>query len=93
MYPDLQDLAKQHPEKLSIVSIMADQTREDTLEAIKSGKITWGAHFDGHRGPLCTKWAVVAFPGVFIVAPDGKMVAVNYAQSEPFKAKIAELCK
>lgn len=93
MYPDLQDLAKLHPERLSIVSIMADQTREDTLEAINSGKITWGAHFDGHRGPLSTKWAVVAFPGVFIVAPDGKMVAVNYSQSESFKSKIAELCK
>lgn len=92
MYPDLRDLAKEHGDKLSVVSIMADQTREETVEAVESGKITWGAHFDGHRGPLCTKWAVKGFPTVYVVDRDGKMVE-DVGRGDRMKTKIAELCK
>lgn len=92
MYPTLRELAKEHGEKLSVVSIMADQTREDTVEAVESGKITWSAHFDGHRGPLCTKWAVKGFPTVYVIDQDGKVVA-DVGRGERMKTKIAELCK
>lgn len=91
MYPDLRDMAKEHGDKLSIVSIMADQTREETVEAVESGKMTWGAHFDGQRGPLCTKWAVKGFPTVYVIDRDGKVVA-DVGRGERMKTKIAELC-
>lgn len=40
MYPDLRELAAAHKEKLAILSIMADEKRADTTDAVKSGKLT-----------------------------------------------------
>jgi thiol-disulfide isomerase/thioredoxin len=92
MYPTLRELAKQFPEQLSIVSIMADQTREETVEAVESGKMTWGAHFDGQRGPICTKWAVRGFPTVYVVDREGNVVE-DVGRGDRMMARIAELCR
>ena len=92
MYPDLVELAEKYKDKLSVVSIMADETREVSLESYSSGKMPWNVHFDGVRGPLATKWAVRGYPTVYIVAPDGK-IAAEELRGEQLKSKIAELCE
>jgi thiol-disulfide isomerase/thioredoxin len=92
MYPDLVELTEKYKDKLSFVSIMADETREVSLESHRSGKMPWNVHFDGVRGPLATKWAVRGYPTVYVVAPDGK-IAAEELRGEQLKSKIAELCK
>ncbi|QDT92204.1 TlpA family protein disulfide reductase [Gimesia algae] len=92
MYPDLRELAAKHNEKLTILSIMADEKQEDTTDAVKSGKITWNVYWDDFGGPVATQWAVTGFPTVYVIGPDGKIVTYRL-RGEKLKAKIAELTR
>jgi hypothetical protein len=90
MYPGLRELQKTHGEHLSILSVMTDEKHSDTEEAASSGKITWNLHWDGHRGPLATKWAVTGFPTVYVIDPDGR-IAGNSLRGDELRDKVAEL--
>lgn len=92
MYPDLRELAEEYNGKLVILSIMADEKRADTTDAVKSGKLTWNVHWDGDKGPVATQWAVPSFPTVYVIGPDGRIVA-NGLRGNQLKAKIAELTR
>jgi hypothetical protein len=72
---------------------MADAAREDTVEAVTSGKITWGAHFDSNRGPLCTKWDVTRVPTVYVIGPDGKIAESGFLPADQLKTRVAELLR
>lgn len=90
MYPDLQAMAEQYEQKLTILGIMADNDRQDTIDAVKSGKLTWNVHWDGERGPIVTQWSVTGFPTIYVVGPDGRIGAHNL-RGEWLRSKIAEL--
>ncbi len=92
MYPDLRELAAAHKEKLAILSIMVDEKKADTTDAVNSGKLAWNVHWDGDRGPIATQWAVPSFPTVYVIGPDGRIVS-NGLRGNQLKAKIAELTR
>ena len=92
MYPDLKALKNAFPDSLSILSIMADEDQSDTVEAVKSGKLTWNVCWDGSRGPIATQWGVAGFPTVYVVGPNGK-IAGNNLYGDSLKSKIDELAK
>ncbi|MBD3672655.1 MAG: redoxin domain-containing protein [Planctomycetaceae bacterium] len=92
MYPDLKTLQEKFPDSLSILSIMADEEKSDTTEAVHSGKLTWNVCWDGYRGPIATKWAVNGFPTVYVVGPNGK-IAGRGLRGEALKSKVAQLTK
>lgn len=77
MYEGLRSLKEEFAGQLSILSIMADKDRADTVEAVETGKITWNVAWDGARGPIATRWSVQSFPTVFVIAPDGTIAAVD----------------
>jgi thiol-disulfide isomerase/thioredoxin len=90
MYPDLRELQKSHAESLSILSIMADEKQQDTLDAISEGKLTWNVHWDGRNGPIATRWAVRSFPTVYVIDTDGEVVA-NNMRGEELRDKVVQL--
>jgi thiol-disulfide isomerase/thioredoxin len=90
MYPDLRDLQKSHPDSLSILSIMADENRQDTLDAVAEGKLTWNVHWDGGRGPLTTRWAVTGFPEIYVIDRSGE-VAGYELRGQELRDKVAQL--
>lgn len=92
MYPDLRALADEYKGKLTILGVMADDKREDTTEAVDSGKLTWDVSWDGFRGPIATKWAVTSFPTVYLIGPDGRVAAFGL-RGEQLRAKVAELTR
>lgn len=92
MYPDLRALAEQYADKLSILSITADENLADTTEAIETRKITWNVAWDGFRGPIATRWAVEAFPTVYVIGPDGTVAGVDLS-SDGLREKISQLAK
>lgn len=92
MYPDLRELAAAHKEKLAILSIMVDEKKADTTDAVNSGKLAWNVHWDGDRGPIATQWAVPSFPTVYVIGPDGRIVS-NGLRGNQLKAIIAELTR
>jgi thiol-disulfide isomerase/thioredoxin len=92
MYPDLRALAEQYADKLSILSITADQNLADTTEAVETGKITWNVAWDGFRGPIATRWAVQAFPTVYVIGPNGTVAGVDL-RGDGLREKIAQLAK
>ena len=90
MYPDLQDLQTKYQEEITILSVMADERREDTEKTATEGKVTWNIHWDGFRGPVATRWAVTAFPTVYVIDATGQVAAVN-VRGEQLKQKVRDI--
>jgi thiol-disulfide isomerase/thioredoxin len=90
MYPDLRELQEMHADRLSIVSIMADEHQTDAEEGVTTGKLTWNVHWDGKRGAVATRWAVTSFPTVYIIDPQGRIAETNLRGDE-LRAEIARL--
>ncbi len=90
MYGDLRALTEQYKGQLSILSVMADEEREDTVDAVNSGKMSWNVSWDGAKGPIATKWAVTSFPTVYVIGPDGRIVARDLS-GEQLKTQLAKL--
>jgi thiol-disulfide isomerase/thioredoxin len=93
MYPDLREIQQAYGDRVSILSIMADERIEDTREAVSSGKMTWNVHWDGFRGPLATRWAVDSFPAVYVVDEHGLVAAARSVRGERLKNMVASLLK
>ncbi len=66
----LREITSKYGSKVSIVSIMADDTIETTRDAVRPGKMTWDVAWDGKDGPVATQWGIREFPTVFIFGPD-----------------------
>lgn len=92
MYGDLRSLAEQYKGQLSILSVMVDKNRKDTVDAVNSGKMSWNVSWDGAKGPIATKWAVTSFPTVYVIGPDGRIVARGL-RGEQLKTQIAKLAR
>lgn len=90
MYTDLRELKAKYEDKLSILNIMADEDRKDTLDAFTSGKLPWNVYWDDYRGPIATRWSVTDFPTVYIIGPDGR-IAAKQLRGQDLEAKIVEL--
>ncbi len=73
-YPVLRQIASDYPDKVSILSLMADDTIEATREAVRSGKMTWNVGWDGKDGPFATQWGIREFPTVYIFGTDQKLL-------------------
>lgn len=90
MYPDLHQIQEAHGKRVSILSVMADETRAETEDAISDKKLTWNVHWEGLRGPLATRWEVTAFPTVYVIDPQGRMAATGL-KGEGLKSAVTEL--
>lgn len=90
MYPDLREMQAQHGDDLAMLSIMADENRKDTEEAVASGKLTWNVTWDQGRGPITTHWGISGFPTVYVIDAEGQIAAIDL-RGEELKAKVAEL--
>lgn len=92
MYPILREIQQTHGNRVSILSIMHDEERADAESAISEGKLTWDVHWDGYRGPVATRWAVVSFPTVYVFDAKGTMAGFDLVGQE-LKEKIVQLLK
>jgi len=92
MYPDLREIQKEYGQKISILSITADEKQDETEEAVKVGELTWDVHWDGFRGPIATRWAVSYHPTVYVLDSKG-VVASKDLRGKQLKQKVAELVK
>ena len=91
MYPDLIEMQKEFGDKISILGIMTDEKRETTAESIATGVLTWNVHWDGHRGPIATQWAVQGFPTVYVMDRDGRVAVADSLHGEALRKKVKEL--
>ena len=92
MYPTLREIQQQYGPRVAILSIMADEKREDAEGAVAESKLTWNVYWDGSRGKVATRWAVQGFPTVYVIDKKGEIAAVHLS-GEEIKKKIAELVK
>jgi thiol-disulfide isomerase/thioredoxin len=92
MYPTLREIQQKHGPRVAILSIMADEKREDTEAAVAEGTLTWNIYWDGFRGPVATRWAVQGFPTVYVIDTQGDIAAVDQ-RGDDLKNTIAELLK
>lgn len=74
MYPVLRDIVREYPERVSVLSIMADANITTTREAADAGNMTWDVTWDGPSGPVATEWGVKQFPSVFLFGADQKLL-------------------
>ncbi|MCU0712145.1 MAG: TlpA family protein disulfide reductase [Pirellula sp.] len=81
-YPVLRQIANDYPDKVSILSLMADGTIEATQEAVRSGKMTWNVAWDGNDGPVATQWGIREFPTVYIFGTDQKLLGSGSIPAE-----------
>ena len=68
--PELRDLAKKYGDKVTLVSVSADEDRKPWMEYVQKQRMTWPQVFDG-EGQLCRAFKVQAFPTYVIVDRDG----------------------
>lgn len=92
MYPKLREMQKEHPNSLSIVGIMADESRQDAIDAIESGKMTWNVYWDGNPGTIARKWSVHGFPTIYVVDRQGLIAAKNL-RGKALRSKIDQLTR
>jgi hypothetical protein len=71
----LRDNVRDYPDKVSVLSVIADANAETTQEAVETGKMTWNVTWDGASGPIETEWGIRNFPSVFLLDADGKLLA------------------
>ena len=90
MYPDLRELRSEYNHRLSILSLMRDETDKHAREAIESGKLTWDIAVDGDPGRITARWGVTGFPEVYVIGKDGR-IAYTELRDEALKTKVAEL--
>jgi thiol-disulfide isomerase/thioredoxin len=90
MYPDLRELTAAYPKDLSVLSITRDKEKQDAIEAVASGTMTWHVSWDGYRGPTTTRWGVDSYPTVYIIDKQG-LVAARDLRGEQLKQKVAKL--
>lgn len=74
MYPVLRDLVRDYPDRVSVLSIMADADIGTTRDAVATGKMTWNVAWDGESGPIATGWGIRKFPSVYLYGVDKKLV-------------------
>lgn len=77
MYPLLRDLVRDYPDKVSVLSIMADADIGMTREAVATGKMTWNVAWDGQSGPIATEWGIRKFPSVYLFGVNKKLVGCD----------------
>ncbi|MBA3313220.1 MAG: TlpA family protein disulfide reductase [Planctomycetota bacterium] len=90
MYPGLRELQKS-PD-VATLGIMADEQRSMTERAVTEGKLTWNIHWDGWRGPIATRWAVIAFPTVYVIDRRGNIAGIDLREPELTK-QVEELLR
>ena len=74
LYPVLRDIARNYPDKVSVLSIMADESIDITRDIVDSEKMTWNVAWDGARGPIATQWGVRTFPSIILFGADHKLL-------------------
>ena len=91
MYPTLAAIAKDYGDRVSVLTVMSDRDRADTVAAVESGKITWHVTWEAGRGPVTLGWGVSGFPSVYVIDRDGRIAnAVDLALDE-IRPRIEEL--
>jgi thiol-disulfide isomerase/thioredoxin len=90
MYPTLREIQQKHGPRVAILSIMADEKREDTEAAVAEGTLTWNIYWDGSRGQVATRWAVQGFPTVYVIDTNGDIAVVD-PRRDDLKNAIAEV--
>ena len=91
MYADLKTLHSEMADKVSILTIMCDDDKADTENAVSSGKLIWNvSHETGTAGPLPTLWGVKGFPTVYVFDKTGRVAAYGLRYEE-LNRKVREL--
>jgi len=90
MYPVLRDIQQAQGKQVSILSIMHDENRADTDNAVSEGKLTWNVYWDGFRGPVSTHWAVRGFPTIYVFDRNGLMAGEDL-RGQDLKDKVGQL--
>ena len=74
LYPVLRDIARNYPDKVSVLSIMADESIDITRDIVDSEKMNWNVAWDGAHGPIATHWGIRTFPSVILFGADNKLL-------------------
>lgn len=83
MYADLKTLHTEMADKVSILTIMCNEDKADTDNAVTSGKLIWNVcHEAGTAGPLPTLWGVKGFPTVYVFDKTGRVAAYGLRYEE-----------
>jgi peroxiredoxin len=79
MYPGNRDLLEKYAGRpFALLGVMGDDELATVHEAVRNGKITWPVWWDGERrGPLATRWRVVAWPETYLLDHTG---AIRYRE-------------
>lgn len=90
MYPDLASLSEDYGAEVAILTLMRDKTRDNALEAMEDGKLTWSVAIDGNPGRIAAKWSVSGFPEIYVVDRDGN-IAAEGLRGEKLRKEVVRL--
>ena len=84
MYPYERSLVqKMEGKPFVLLGVNTDKDREKLKVVLGSEKITWRSWWDGStRGPICTKWAIQAFPTIHLIDHHGVLRYMNVDESK-----------
>lgn len=63
-----------------VFSVSLDTQKENWIKAIKADQLNWKYHvsdLQGWKSPVAAAYGVRSIPANFLVAPDGKIIAIN----------------
>ena len=94
-FPRMKELHDRYRNKLEIVGIACNDTRQNWLAAVEKYRLPWINVFCPRDAPpaenVATVYGVDRFPTKLIVGPDGRIVAVYSGEGPDFYRKLHDL--
>lgn len=73
MYAELAELQSEHPDDLSLLTVMQDPQQRTTKDAAAKYGLSWPVYWDGDPGSMTQRWAVRSFPTVVVLNRHGEI--------------------
>lgn len=91
MIPQERELIEKYKDRpFALLSVCTDESLEEAGKTAAENGIDWPCWFDGQNGPIARDWNVLAWPTIYILDRDGRIVARDL-QDADLDAKISEL--
>jgi hypothetical protein len=75
-----------------LVGVSLDDRPRDAAFSVKALKLSWLQGYAGPESPVVSAYGATAIPAIYLISPDGKILARDL-RGEKTKAAVAEVLK
>ena len=89
--PNVKEIAHRYKDKLTVVSVDCGDSEEAWQNGIKKYGMDWVQVYNSKADAVDSKYAVLGYPGFYLIDPEGKIKMMAFGEPAHFVEKIGEL--